>query len=425
MTPGARVAAALELLDEIAGAKRPADVIVQEYFRRRRYAGSKDRRAVQAHVYRVLRRLGEVKARLAGLDGPVESPRAWLLADLALHGEDPMDLFNGVGHAPEPIDAAERQLVGALADAEADLPDAARLNVPPWLWPQISEPFGGDAAVELAALNEAAPVDLRVNAARGTRVEAARLLAADGVVSEETPYSPCGLRLAKRVPLAQSRAYREGWIEPQDEGSQMLALAVQARPGQTVIDLCAGGGGKTLALAADMAGQGRLVACDRSARRLKRMAPRLSRAGVEKMVEIRPLKGETDWWLEAREAADRVLVDAPCSGTGSWRRHPFARWRLTAESLQRDVTRQRLLLARAAALVKVGGWLVYTTCSVLPAENERQIDGFFGSEAGAGFRRLDVATLLNDDRLGGPDLRLTPARHGTDGVYAAVLEKIA
>lgn len=424
MTPGARVAAALDLLEAIAGGEKPADVIVQGYFRKRRYAGSKDRAAVQGRVYGVLRRLGEIKWRLTQLGDLAEVPRAWLIADLVLSGDAPADFFNAQGHAPALLDEAETQLVKTLASPGSDLPAAARVNVPDWLWPRMAEAFGDDAAVELAALNEAAPVDLRVNVARGSREEAAELLAGDGISCTATRFSPIGLRLASRVPLAGSRAYREGWIEPQDEGSQMLALAVQAEPGQTVVDLCAGGGGKTLALAAGMAGQGRLVACDRSIRRLNRMKPRLRRAEVEKLVEIRALKADGGWWDEAKGRADRVLVDTPCSGTGSWRRRPFARWQLSAGTLQRDVARQRALLGQAGGLVKVGGRLIYATCSVLPEENERQVEAFLGGEAGAGFRRLDAAKLLGGEEFGGPDLRLTPARHGTDGVYAAVLERI-
>ncbi|MHA1566886.1 MAG: RsmB/NOP family class I SAM-dependent RNA methyltransferase, partial [Alphaproteobacteria bacterium] len=186
-----------------------------------------------------------------------------------------------------------------------------------------------------------------------------------------------------------------------------------------------GGGGKTLALAAGMDGKGQLVACDRSARRLGRMKPRLRRAQVEELVEMRVLKGETAWWDEMGAKADRVLVDAPCSGTGSWRRRPFARWQLDGEALARDLSRQTKLLTRAAGLVKVGGRLIYATCSVLGQENEQQVDKFLESGAGKDFRRLDVAKLLDDERLGGPDMRLTPARHGTDGVYGAVMERIA
>ncbi|MHA1571199.1 MAG: RsmB/NOP family class I SAM-dependent RNA methyltransferase [Alphaproteobacteria bacterium] len=425
MTPGARIAAVLELLEEIAVGKRPADVIIQDYFRHRRYAGSKDRAAVQGRLYELLRRLGEIKWRVGQLGSLGERPRAWLVADLVLCGEDPSAVFDGQGYGPALLDDQENQLVAALANGGSDLPLPAQVNVPDWLWPRFVEAFGDQVASECGALNEPALVDLRVNVGRGTREEAVAMLAEDKIAATQTPYSPIGLRLAGRVPLTQARAYREGWLEPQDEGSQMLALAVQAEPGQVVVDLCAGGGGKTLALAAGMDGKGQLVACDRSARRLGRMKPRLRRAQVEELVEMRVLKGETAWWDEMGAKADRVLVDAPCSGTGSWRRRPFARWQLDGEALARDLSRQTKLLTRAAGLVKVGGRLIYATCSVLGQENEQQVDKFLESGAGKDFRRLDVAKLLDDERLGGPDMRLTPARHGTDGVYGAVMERIA
>lgn len=417
------MAAALELLEEIAVGKRPADVIIQKYFRQRRYAGSKDRAAVHDRVYGLLRRLGEIKWRVGQVGDLADKPRAWLVADMVLGGDDPAVVFDGQGYGPPPLDDEENQLAAGLGDGGSDLPLAAQVNVPEWIWPQFVEAFGDEAVPECRALNEPALVDLRVNVARGTREEAAALLAEDNIVTTVTPFSPIGLRLASRVPLTQARAYREGWLEPQDEGSQMLALTVQAEPGQVVVDLCAGGGGKTLALAAAMAGRGQLVACDRSARRLGRMKPRLARAGVEKLVEMRALKGEKEWWTKMAAKADRVLVDAPCSGTGSWRRRPYARWQLDRQALARDVDRQAKLLVRAGGLVKVGGRLIYATCSVLGQENEQQVDRFLGSEAGRGFRRLNIAKRLKDGRLGGPDMRLTPARHGTDGVYGAVMER--
>ncbi len=423
MTPGARMAAALELLEEIAVGKRPADVIIQKYFRQRRYAGSKDRAAVQDRVYGLLRRLGEIKWRVGQVGGPADKPRAWLVADIVLGGDNPAAVFDGQGYGPALLDDEENQLVAGLGDGGSGLPLAAQVNIPEWIWPQFVEAFGDEAAPECRALNEPASVDLRVNVARGTREEAAALLAEDNIVTTFTPFSPIGLRSASRVPLTQARAYREGWLEPQDEGSQMLALTVQAEPGQVVVDLCAGGGGKTLALAAAMAGRGQLIACDRSPRRLGRMKPRLARAEVENLVEMRALKGEKEWWKKMDAKADRVLVDAPCSGTGSWRRRPYARWQLDGQALQRDVDRQAKLLVRAGGLVKVGGRLIYATCSVLGQENEQQVDGFLGSEAGRGFRRLNIAKRLKDSRLGGPDMRLTPARHGTDGVYGAVMER--
>ena len=439
MTPGARLAAAIEILREVAGGAAPADRIVADYFRRRRYAGSKDRAAVQARVYGVLRRLAALRWHLATA-GDADA-RAWVIADLTLvDGHAPDDVaavFTGDGYAPPALSESERATVAALAGqplVDPAMADAARYNYPEWLDAPLRAAFGAAFVEEMTALNGAAQIDLRVNTMRATRAEASEALAADGVEHTATPLSPVGLRLAGRRPLGGLATFRRGLVEPQDEGSQLLALIADARPGQTVIDLCAGAGGKTLALAAAMAGEGRLIACDRSATRLARLPPRLERAGVAageaggETVEVRPLRRGDPWYGAAARSADRVLVDAPCSGTGTWRRHPYARWRLSDAVLVQYTRTQARLLAAAAALVRPGGRLVYATCSVLPQENEQQVDTFLARNAA--FTRLDVADVWpavigGTCPLGGPDLRLTSAAHGTDGVYAAVLTRAA
>ena len=437
MTPGARLAAAIEILREVAGGAAPADRIVADYFRRRRYAGSKDRAAVQARVYGVLRRLAALRWHLATA-GDADA-RAWVIADLALvddHGPDDVAaVFTGDGYAPPALSESERATVAALAGqplVEPAMADAARYNYPEWLDAALRGAFGAAFVEEMTALNGEAEVDLRVNTMRATRAEASEALAADGVEHAATPLSPVGLRLAGRRPLGGLTTFRRGLVEPQDEGSQLLALIADARPGQTVIDLCAGAGGKTLALAAAMAGEGRLLACDRSATRLARLAPRLERAGIAagEIVEVRPLRRGDPWYGAAAGSADRVLVDAPCSGTGTWRRHPYARWRLSDAVLVQYTRTQARLLTAAAALVRPGGRLIYATCSVLPQENEQQVDTFLARNSA--FTRLDVADLWPaaiggtcplGGSVGGPDLRLTSAAHGTDGVYAAVLTR--
>ena len=285
MTPGARLAAAIEILREVAGGAAPADRIVADYFRRRRYAGSKDRAAVQARVYGVMRRLAALRWHLATA-GDADA-RAWVIADLTLvDGHAPDDVaavFTGDGYAPPALSESERATVAALAGqplVDPAMADAARFNYPEWLDAPLRAAFGAAFVEEMTALNGEAQVDLRVNTMRATRAEASEALAADGVEHTATPLSPVGLRLAGRRPLGGLATFRRGLVEPQDEGSQLLALIADARPGQTVIDLCAGAGGKTLALAAAMAGEGRLIACDRSATRLARLLPRLERAGV-------------------------------------------------------------------------------------------------------------------------------------------------
>lgn len=437
MTPGARLAAAIEILSEVHGGAMPAGRIVADYFRRRRYAGSKDRAAVQNRVYGVLRRLAALRWHLA-VAGDADA-RAWVIADLVLtDGLAPpaiAALFAGQNYGPAALAGAEPDLVAALAGRsllDPAMPPAARHNYPEWLDDQLRAAFGDKFSDEMTALNEAAQVDLRVNTLLATRDEASAALAAEGVEHMPTPWSPLGLRLAGRRPFGGLAAFRRGLVEPQDEGSQLLALITGAAPDQTVIDLCAGAGGKTLALAAAMAGRGRLIACDRSATRLARLAPRLQRAGIADgmAVEVRALRRGDPWYAGAVDTADRVLVDAPCSGTGTWRRHPYARWRLSATALVQYARTQARLLRTAAAMVRPGGRLVYATCSILPRENAQPVDTFLANAPQ--FRRLDVAALWAEAvggpvggraPIAGPDLALTPAGHGTDGVYAAVLER--
>lgn len=403
MTPGARLAAAHELLAEIAAGSAPADRAMHRYFRGRRYAGGGDRKAVRGRVYQVLRTLAAVQWHLSDVDGDAALPRHWLLADLALRGEDPAAVMTGQGYDLAPPDEDEAKLAEALAGRDFAAPEMAWTtvtNLPAWLGPYFERRFGEGAAREAEALNGEAPLDVRVNGLRGSRDDAMALLADESIESAPIDGTTWGLRLASRVNLMASKAFRAGWLEPQDAGSQALAAAVDAEPGQTVVDLCAGAGGKTLALAVAMQQQGRLIVMDQSPGRLARMAPRLARAGVE-FVET------GDDGLEV--AADRVLVDAPCSGTGTWRRKVFARWQLDEAQLRRRFAAQREVLRRGASLVAPGGRLIYATCSVLREENEDQVDAF----------------LAADDRFErvGEDLAMTPAKDGTDGVYAAVLSR--
>lgn len=430
MTPAARLAAAIDILDELARRDAPTRDILSAYFRRRRYAGSGDRAAVRERVYDTVRDLARLKWHLGRAGGDADRPRHWLLAACALAGEPVTDLFSGERFAPAALDPAEVDLLSALktADNRDDtVPDAARLGCPAWLEPALRVSLGIGFAEEMRALNLPAPVDLRVNVARSDRNAVCRALAGAGIEAALTDISPWGVRLAAHPDLKDVAPFSEGLVEPQDEGSQMLALAVGAVPGDRVVDYCAGAGGKTLALAAAMAGQGQIVACDVSAARLRRMAPRLARAGVTGMVEYHDLSAGDGLPLPPG-TADRVLVDAPCSASGTWRRHPFQRWRLDQAALDALLVMQRDILAASAELVRPGGRLVYSTCSLLDLENGDQADRF--AAAHGDFVRLKVDQCLPDilrpDMVTSRgDLRLTPARHGTDGVYAALFERKA
>jgi len=267
---------------------------------------------------------------------------------------------------------------------------------------------------------------LRVNLLKADRATARRALAGEGVDVAPTPWSPVGLRLNERVALGGLAAFKDGLVEVQDEGSQLTALLVDARPGMRVVDFCAGAGGKTLALAAGMANRGKLVACDVSARRLERAVRRLRRAGVGN-AERRVLTSERDKWVKRHAGGfDRVLVDAPCLGTGTWRRNPGDKWRVTPEDLADLVVRQQQILRGAARLVQPGGRLVYATCSVLREEDEAQAEAFLAAEPE--FSVVPAARAWHET-IGGAApgsyryLRLTPARHGTDGFFVAIFER--
>lgn len=388
MTPSARVQAAIELLDAIVVAARgqgaAADTIIARYFTARRYAGSKDRRAVRELVYRAIRTWGD----------PPVSGRAAMLG-LARGEPNLMSLFDGVAHGPSPVMAGEAAAEGG--------------PVPAWLHDRF-DPLLNEA--EIAGLLTRAPLDLRVNRLKGSVEEA--FAAFSGAA--RTGLSPVGLRLPESVQVEQNEAWRSGLVEIQDEGSQLIAMACDAKPDMIVVDICAGAGGKTLALAAEMAGRGRIVACDTDRGRLSRLPPRLARAGVANC-ETRLLDpgGELRALEDLAERADVVLVDAPCSGSGTWRRNPETRWRLTPDRLANLVETQGRLLDIANRLTAPGGHLVYAVCSVLKEEGRRQAEAL--ETRHSRLVRQDVP--IRGGRFADPGCLLTPGQDGTDGFFVA------
>ncbi len=428
MTPAARIQASIEVFEAIAADSRPADQVVSDYLRSRRYIGAKDRRALTQMVYDRMRRLARLDWWLQRLGLPLD-PRSRALADMALTGGRDLRgleaLFTGGRFAPSALSKAEiaslRSLEGKGID-HPDQPQAVGGECPDWLVPRLPAP----APALLQALCRAAPLDLRVNSLKATRAEAKAALSGEGIDSTETALSPMGLRVEGRRNIAATKAFREGLVERQDEGSQLAAHLVEAKPGERVVDFCAGAGGKSLALAAAMGNKGSLLALDVSKARLDRAGQRLRRAGAFNVTR-RVLSDHRDPWLKRRKGGfDRVLVDAPCSGLGAWRRNPDARWRTQPEELERLVPLQQEILTSAARLVKAGGRLVYVTCSLLAEENEAQVQAFL-AKAGD-FEQQDIATLLPDcadavDSFGGMTLR--PDREGTDGFYVAVLQRQA
>lgn len=437
MTPGARIATAIEALEAIAAADRPADTVMDAYFRARRYMGSGDRRAVAERVFGVLRRRNRLTWHLARSGAEAPAPRLTALADLVL--ADGLDggalaaLFSGEGHAPAPLSEEEKTLAATLAGAALDddaMPDWVALEYPEWLDASLRRAFGENLAAEMRALNEPAHLDLRANALKGTREAAREALAAEGIDAEPAPFAPLGLRIKKRAAVQASQAFRLGLVEVQDEGSQLVACIAGAASRMTVVDFCAGAGGKTLALAAGMGGkggfEGTLWALDVNKGFLDRLAQRARRAGAA-TIRRHVLAGPDDPWIADHEGcAQRVLVDAPCSGTGTWRRHPGAKDWLTPDRLSGLVAEQRAILDAASRLVAPGGRLVYATCSVLGEENEDTAEAFLASRSD--FKAVPVAEIWSDAIGGpcpvsGPYLRLSPATTGTDGFFAAVFER--
>ena len=427
MNPGARLSAAIEILDVIEMQRRPAADALKDWGTSHRYAGSKDRAAIGSLVYDSLR----VKSSAAWIMG-AESARAVLLGALkSLRGqtlEAVEALCTGEGYAPAPLDAAERErfAAGSLEGA----PDHVRGDYPAWLAPAFAAAFGADAVAEGQALGRRAPVDLRVNTLKVDRDKAMRSLA--HLRPEPAPHAPAGLRIAVgedgRAPaLAAEPAYVKGYVEIQDEGSQIAALVSGAAPGLQVLDLCAGSGGKTLALAALMGNKGQIFATDLDGRRLMPIYDRLARAGIRN-VQVRAPKGRQTALDDLGQRFDLVFVDAPCTGTGTWRRNPDAKWRLRPGALEERIKAQDEILEAALACVKPGGRLLYATCSVLREENEDRMHRLIAAHPG--LLPIDAAHMAREAGLPGlaaqasrhgPGLRLSPLRCGTDGFGVAML----
>ena len=432
MTPGAQVAAAIDILSAVETGDRPADDIAADYFRRRRYIGAKDRGHIASHVYAVLRHRAALDWWIAK-HGVATEARSRVLASLVLVERWRSDAIpaccDGDRFRPARLSQSEQRFIRDLSTQSLrhpEMPRAVANDLPEWLEPHLDRVFGIGLEREMAALNGSAPTDLRVNLLKADREEARRALAAEGVAAKPAPLSPVGLRLRERVPLGNLAAFKQGLVEVQDESSQIAALLADARPGMRVVDFCAGAGGKTLALAAGMDNRGKLVACEVSQRRLERAARRLRRAGVTN-VERRALSGERDKWVKHHKGGfDRVFADVPCLGTGTWRRNPDAKWRMRPEDLAELVERQQQILRSAARLVRPGGRLVYATCSLLREEDEAQAEAFLAAETN--FSLLPMARVW-DETIGGASpggedyLRLTPARHGTDGFFVAIFER--
>jgi 16S rRNA (cytosine967-C5)-methyltransferase len=337
-------------------------------------------------------------------------------------------LFDGAKLAPAALTDHEYALLVKLrgcTTVHPDMPEDVRLECPSWAVAPLQRRFGKAFGAEMAATLTPPPLDLRVNPVKSTRDSVLGDLKGLGLSVEATRLAPYGIRVRERLSLARLPGLKTGAIEIQDEGSQLVALLVDARPGERVVDFCAGAGGKTLAIAAQMNNKGHVVACDVNEARLKRCAERLRGAGIHN-AETRVLASETDRWVKRHKGGfDRVLVDAPCSGTGTWRRNPDARWRAPELGLDNLVALQARILASAARLVKPGGRLVYATCSMLSEENEDQVAAFLAVHPAFRAVPLHEAAPHLTNSVHSDHLSLTPARHETDGFFAAVLQREA
>jgi 16S rRNA (cytosine967-C5)-methyltransferase len=437
MTPAARLSAAIEVFADIEARRRPAGDALKDWGLSHRFAGSGDRAGIAGLVYDALRRkassawlMGEATAR-AELIGMLHRERGLAAADIAA-------LCSGARFAPQPLTDAEK---AALDSGKLDAaPAYVQGDYPEWLDPYLARAFGDERAAEGEALASRAPLDLRVNTLAAARDEVVPRLSHLG--AEPARWSPVGLRIrlaadAKSPAIHAEPVYLKGQIEIQDEGSQLAAWLADAKPGQQVIDLCAGAGGKTLALAAAMENRGQIYATDSDKRRLAAIHERIARADARN-IQVRTPKGgplgDTDVLSDLARRADLVLIDAPCTGTGTWRRNPDAKWRIRPGSLAERLKEQAAVLERASGLVKPGGRIAYITCSVLAEENGDQIRAFIAShpdfsveKPGGVVKALGEraylfgrAVLISDEGL-----LMTPHRTDTDGFFVGLLRRLA
>jgi len=405
----------VEILDALASTDQPLDRFLRDWFRTRRFAGSKDRAAIADRVFDIARHRASYAWRMHS-----ETSRVLVIASLLKDGEAPEAYFSGEGYGPAALDDAERQAIAAPLDG--DPPLSVQGEYPPFLEPELARAFGADLLAETQALQARAPVDLRVNTLKRSRDEVLDELHNGGFAAGATPFSPIGLRLASATAaLGASALFESGAFEFQDEAAQIAALLCAAKPDDHILDIAAGAGGKSLAVAAVMQNQGEIVACDIRQTALQRLALRAARAGA---AIIRTHLSNPD---PPAGSFNAVLVDAPCSGTGTWRRQPELRWRLTPETLADRITTQEALLDQAAMRVRAGGRLIYATCSVLPCENEDRIEAFLSRHAEFAIRpcadvwRESVDTAVPKGMT--QFFKASPLATGTDGFFTCVMER--
>ena len=419
MHPKALLDACAELVKLVLKFDHPADAVVSRYFRDNRSLGPRERATLAETVYTVLRK----KLLFDHLSPSGSGPKERRMAILGFHG--PRDFL-----AAALTEQEKKWLAQCDSIKSADLLERHRHNLPEWLVEPLKQQLGNEFWPLVESLNLPAPLDLRVNTLNDKRADIRQELKLAGLATRETPYSPWGLRLDDKPALTKLDAFARGAIEVQDEGSQLLALLLDAKRGEMVVDFCAGAGGKTLAIGASMRNTGRLYAFDTSAHRLDALKPRLARSKLSNVHPAAIAHERDDRIKRLAGKIDRVIVDAPCSGLGTLRRNPDLKWRQSPQSVQEMTVKQAAILQSASRLLKPGGRLVYATCSLLPAENEAIAQAF--SEANREFSPLPAADVLSNLKVKEADalcsggetaknyLRLWPHRHQTDGFFAAI-----
>ena len=413
--PPAIIASTEEALREVLRFTGPADVVLSRFFRDHPRLGGRERGMIAEATYALLRR----RHLYNHLSESGSGPQMRRLALLGLSEAAGIDALSGLA------DAERAWLDKVMAIDRSSLPAVLRTNMPDWIMSRLSQQFGEDEAMQLTdTLNQPAPLDLRVNTIKSDRETAEAALTHAGIVCVPTPFSSLGLRMRQKPALQNMTLFKDGHLEVQDEGSQLLAQILGAKRGEMVADFCAGAGGKTLALGAWMRNTGRLYAFDVSEKRLAKLKPRLARSGLSNVHPVL-IAHENDAKVKRLAGKlDRVLVDAPCSGLGTLRRNPDMKWRQQEKDLVELNAKQRSILTSAARLVKPGGRLVYATCSLLEEENQSVVNGFIAEHPEFSLRPM--GELMAEQKLSlsmGDFLQLLPHRHQTDGFFAAVLER--
>jgi len=418
MHPNALLELSTELIHRVLQLQHPADGVVSDFFRQHRTLGSRERHTLAETTYTVLRE--RLLYQHLAQSGKGEMERR--LAVLAWQGNE--------GFLRAALSDTEQQWLAQVGTIDRSaLPDKLRHNLPEWLAERLQTALGDEFWPLVEAMNTGAGLDLRVNTFKAKREDVQAAFKAEGIEALPTPYSPTGLRINSKPALHKLDVFMRGDVEVQDEGSQLLALMLGAKRGEMVADFCAGAGGKTLALGAEMRNTGRLYAFDTSGHRLASLKPRLARSGLSNVYPAQIAHERDERIKRLAGKLDRVLVDAPCSGLGTLRRNPDLKWRQSAQSVEELRVKQAAILNSASRLLKPGGRLVYATCSLLDSENEEIAQGFT-AERDRDFAVVPAVEVLSKAHVGQPEtlvrgdfLRLWPHRHGTDGFFAAVWER--